>query len=609
MATGAAPMVVDDSSQAARQLVQRPPPSQNGQQLSQNFSTKGDDVLDVVQWQRSTDMEKLAMECIDLHQCSLTLDQMALGEEELDIGEKISVTCSDGNHHTRTVKHLGQGVYVQNNTLGVDIDSTKNSTTITTIEMRKFAIMSLGPLLLEKGLVVGTGQPRIGKTRGIMAYTLQELLWRGEAVMRVGYKDSISYLFLPQSDRSYKVWEANAQGWNQSRLVKKSTMFVLLDPPESPNYERAARCLRIEYCSNNEERHTKNVYKDGALRITNMPCLDEILCMATVLWDDKVSPINMRAPTGENILVQRFHSNEEREQELYRRCTLVGCIPGVVFSGDLFIEVLTEIKANSAQECSKSGLGHMIHFYKEGKVGANKGLVSAMSRFFHVNAADYERRVASVRLNQAASFYVQRQLREKLSELTGSNAFDFEDVCAMLLKGGTWGNRNLQSRTIVCGKNWHRTSQLILSLRSGNKKLVRASNCYPLLDFATEPYEWFNAKVGERDPKISLSAFVTLMRYLGCADIVGGKLKVKNGLPKISLVLIRNVSASQFTFDKKMARSYETMDCNQVQRVFEETVEVTFLNTSDWSREQAFDARISAIEEMLDNYSIALNHH
>jgi hypothetical protein len=72
--------------------------------------------------------------------------------------------------------------------------------------------------IFDRSLFIGTGHPGIGKTRGALAYTLQELLWRGEAVIRVGYKDNnCAYLFLPgmddtdDSSGTYSVWRDTAK--------------------------------------------------------------------------------------------------------------------------------------------------------------------------------------------------------------------------------------------------------------------------------------------------------------------------------------------------------------------------------------------------------------
>jgi hypothetical protein len=98
----------------------------------------------------------------------------------------------------------------------------------------------------KKRKVTVVGQAGIGKTRGGLAYTLQELLWRGEAVMRVGYKDEVTYLFLPGKDGVYKVWRTASSEWSRSRLAADKRTYALIDPPERDEYNDSARCHVIK---------------------------------------------------------------------------------------------------------------------------------------------------------------------------------------------------------------------------------------------------------------------------------------------------------------------------------------------------------------------------
>jgi hypothetical protein len=52
-----------------------------------------------------------------------------------------------------------------------------------------------------------------------------------EAVMRVGYKDEMVFLFLPDEDGVYKVWRTGSSTWSDSELAKDARTYVLIDPP------------------------------------------------------------------------------------------------------------------------------------------------------------------------------------------------------------------------------------------------------------------------------------------------------------------------------------------------------------------------------------------
>ena len=354
--------------------------------------------------------------------------------------------------------------------------------------------------------------------------------------MRVGYKENVVYLFLPQSDGAYGTYYAEAAKWNSSSLVSKETMFVLIDPPESPDYKREAVCHVIEYCSNDDDRHIKNAHKDDTVLLMGIPRIDEILCMSDTLYSEEFPIRVVDKETQKTIFSETLATDEQKKAALYRRCSLVGCIPGIVFNGDEFIKTLREVHLNAKRECSSSSFENLLAFYKGGAVGSHKSAVAAMSRFFGVRPFDKKRLIPLTSLNPATAFYIQEELRKKLASVTGSSAFQFEDISAMLLEGGRWGGKQFPPRTIVCGANLGHTANLILS--SNDKTVVRASNCFPILDFATAPDVWFNAKVGESTPKLSLSAFVSVMHYLKFCAIENNELILRAPLQKkISLTV------------------------------------------------------------------------
>jgi hypothetical protein len=146
-------------------------------------------------------MDAYAAELVRAHEGSLELEQLYLDE-----GDALPVGHTSANE---AVEHLGAGVFLEKDTLAIDPDSKSDDPrTITRSELREVTREALH--LVEhdveaKGLVLVAGHPGTGKTRGGLTYTLQQLLWRGEAVLRVGYKDGRVYAFLPNEKGVYEV--------------------------------------------------------------------------------------------------------------------------------------------------------------------------------------------------------------------------------------------------------------------------------------------------------------------------------------------------------------------------------------------------------------------
>jgi hypothetical protein len=273
-----------------------------GQELFKRF-VDGDNIKNearAVEWFRALEKDELAAQLLLLHEGSLELE--ALGDS-LQVGQK----CSNG-----LVEHLGERVFVEKNTFGIDSDSEISSHTITRFDQREAARLSLDtvddPKKMRKVTVVG--QAGID---GGLAYTLQELLWRGEAVMRVGYKDRKTYLFLSDEDGEYKVWETVSSEWPRSRLAGDKRTYALIDPPEKEEYIDSAGCHVIRWASNNAWKHYWNWDEDGSLLLTAMPTEAEVLVMIPYLWTD-------RAPFPG----QRFDTAEAKAEEITKWCHLVG---------------------------------------------------------------------------------------------------------------------------------------------------------------------------------------------------------------------------------------------------------------------------------------------
>ena len=271
-----------------------------------------------VEWRRAPDMDKYAVALLRAHEGSIELEGLYR-----DQGDTFPIGQESSNG---AVEHLGSGVFVEKDTPVIDNDGEVGDPwTITRRDIRTGEALDL---LNSTTLVVVTGQPGIGKTRGGLTYAHQELLWRGEAVLRVGYKDNSVYAFLPNEDGVYEVWESRASIWSMSDIAALSDAYALIDPPERGfnGYTHASRCKVIKFAPNDApDLHYRNIEKDGELMLVSMPTLDEMLAMIPVLFTDKTA-----------VFDQEFADAESKEQEVRDRCALIGNVPREVFNGDYF---------------------------------------------------------------------------------------------------------------------------------------------------------------------------------------------------------------------------------------------------------------------------------
>lgn len=105
-------------------MLQPPEPSKHGQALATTY-VDGERIRrengknDRVVWGRDEHMDLYAAELLELHAGSLELEVQG---DELQVGAR----SANG-----LVQHIGQGVFVEHNTMGIDTDSDYNSKTIT----------------------------------------------------------------------------------------------------------------------------------------------------------------------------------------------------------------------------------------------------------------------------------------------------------------------------------------------------------------------------------------------------------------------------------------------------------------------------------------------
>lgn len=94
-----------------------------------------------------------------------------------------------------------------------------------------------------------TGQPGIGKTRGLMMYALQKLLHLKAAAMYLGYKNDEAVLFLPDEQGNYRAWTSNAESFRNSRITLNKRVVALIDPSEKNQYLDEGRCRILKFVS------------------------------------------------------------------------------------------------------------------------------------------------------------------------------------------------------------------------------------------------------------------------------------------------------------------------------------------------------------------------
>ena len=428
----------------------------------------------------------------------------------------------------------------------------------------------------NKRKVTCVGQAGIGKTRGGLAYNLQLLLWCGEAVMRVGYKNDKAFLFLPDEHGVYKVWRTDSSAWSLSELAKDARTYALIDPPEAVGavYKDSADCHVIKYASNNAAKHYKNWRKDGMLLFTDMPSEAEVLVVIPYLWtEDTPFPS------------QHFDTDEAKEKEITKRCQLIGCVLRIVFNHENFEAHLKAVvlKCKTDGMTMDVSLLQSYHHATMTNADADESSLSSLMYILRAKEDDASHKKMFAVLIPLASFTMRARLMEKVSEFDGTRAFKFEDFVSTLLLGGTVGGVELPPRTRVNATSQENTSQLIRALVAGDKKFVVAHTGYVVLDMATAINSWYNAKVGTSTPTIGSGAFVTLMtEHLDLARKVDGGLEwVEDKKTAITLTFVRNNSSDKWEFVTKFGAKHASMDVEKVEAFFTEHVKVKVLDSSN----------------------------
>ena len=554
-------------SVASTSLPQRPPLSIAGQEVGKHFIS-GDEIDQklenpTVRWFRAPGMDAFAAELLELHEGSLELE--ALGGN-LQVGQK----STNG-----LVEHVGEGVYVEQSAIPVDTDSKRSLPTITRPDQRETARLALCLVddLHSQGKVTVVGQAGIGKTRGGLAYTLQELLWRGEAVLRVGYKNEQAFLFLPGQHGAYKVWRADSSVWSSSELAANALVYALIDPPEEGAYKDRANSRVVKWASNNSKRHYHNWAKDGKLLLTAMPSEAQVLAMVPTLW-------NQQTPFPG----QRFDTAEAQAEEIKKRCSLVGCVLRIVFDHEQFLAHVNGIIAES----TKLGLAmspNELRAYYVGTVDRTDGEASSVtSKMYLINphACYASPNTFFVKLNPLATFVTRKRLVEAFASFDGKTAYAFEDAVQSVLMKGLLGNTRSDPRAVVRTANHAETTEKVIALRESDNQLVVASNSYALFDFAISSHSWLNAKVGKSTIQINPGAFVKVVKDLKLAKVHSDhddELQwINDDKPVVTLTLVRNCAETRHAFSDK--KSGHGLDAKKLKAFFNQHVDVKTVDVS-----------------------------
>ena len=542
-------------------------------------------------WERAPDKDKYAVELLRAHEGSIELEGLYR-----DQGDTFPIGQESSNG---AVEHLGSGVFVEKDTPVIDNDGeVGDPRTITRRDIRTATRRALD-LVDSEMLVVVTGQPGIGKTRGGLTYAHQELLWRGEAVLRVGYKEGTVYAFLPNEDGVYEVWRTNANKWANSEIAALSDAYALIDPPEEESkvgYTHAAICNVIKFASNDAKKHYNKIEKDGELMLVSMPTLDEMLAMTPVLFTFKTA-----------VFDQEFADAQSKEQEVRDRCALIGNVPRQVFKGDQFTLIIEGIRGAVKTVVTEKAVSTVSRYYA-GDVDMTKGNEgsSVSSRLYQVEPSQNSRRRSLVMFRPLAKYLIGDELKRAFNGR--KRAYDFEFLCGQKLRGATVGGITLPQRTLVQTTSHQDTSDLIRGMKKPGTAVVVAFTNYPVLDFATSVYDWYNAKVSnDENPTLSVTsgAFVTVLLNLGLArkETTGtGKdeivMQPEHQDAKITLTMIHNSADPKFKLDDKFGNKHRNLDFALVEKLFNKTVAVKFLNIADVS----FDLDETEMARLVDKY-------
>ena len=537
-------------------------------------------------WERVEHMDVYAAELLKAHRAAAELEEV-----EVNSGKELApgTLSSCGN-----VEHLGAGVFLEPNTPPIDPDSAGRGgpATLTRRETRFMARASVDAVLDKRsnGKAVVVGQPGTGKSRGGITATIQELMFRGYNVLRVGYKDGKVYHFKPGDDSeqyTVRLLEGDISQWANSRPAKDPNTVAVIDPPEkTSDYRDYAPCKIIKYASNNSQNHFRNIHKDGVLLITAMPTAAETAAAAQYLWNPNTTP-----KPGDLV----DPPLEEKVEEVLRRAGLVGHCWRQLFSWTDFHEQVAHIREEAETKAVAFTPAQLQKFYL-GRItaGVEVHTADASSRMFFLNpvnidlspAADWTSRRSgvvgvSLVLNPLASATLSDELNNIVSHWSGiKKATEFEDLCFSILRRGVQTEfLKMPASSQMRPATQEETFDLLKMVNCDDGKIVQAPANFPVVDFFTCARNLFNAKVGDNAVTTSSSAFITFLEKSGIASVVDGRLCLSNASFRATLTFLRNSDNGTHSLKRSNASGSPAND--EVNEFFEKIFTVKFVNVCD----------------------------
>jgi len=179
---------------------------------------------------------------------------------------------------------------------------------------------------------------------------------------------------------------------------------------------------------------------------------------------------------------------------------------------------LTEIVKEANKVASKERVDVLIDYYRGDSDTSNSNAASSVSSLFYdIGPSPDSRSLPFVKLKPLVAHFWRTELEQYFATLTGKE-FEYEDLYAQLLRGGSVGDVRLPERTLLPTTSQEHTSELIRGMTNEGQFVVVAFPNYPVLDFVTSLCNWINAKVGDSTPTVSSGAFVTLLLNLDLVE-------------------------------------------------------------------------------------------
>ena len=333
--------------------------------------------------------------------------------------------------------------------------------------------------------------------------------------VRMNYKSETVFLFLPTEYGSYVVYQASNQEAAASVLLASLRTIALVDPPEI-DYQIRGRVRNFVFCSNNDQRHYHNAFKDTKkMFYIGMPTTDHISHMI----DNLLPHVRKESDAYE------FMTDDEVKKVLWRRSFLVGNSPRYILGSNVFMRRCHEIK-NTVQETSQkltlSDLGSV--FKRQTRFGnANDSTFS--SKIFELNSnTSSPKNSWPLMYNLASSVLADIFSAKGGSIFTDERTKELESWVSTLLSAGSVVQLNCKSRGpyletfkpkapfVYPESGKTRTDQMydaIRSLKGDEFVSLRLTDNFPVADLAIGPTEVVNVKGG----KVSFSA-TTVRKFM-----------------------------------------------------------------------------------------------